>query len=67
MTDQTSKPDYEYDVALSFAGEDRNYVEQIAELLRSRHIRVFYDEYMVADMWGNDLYVLLDEIYRQKV
>jgi TIR domain len=66
MTDRTSMSGYEYDVALSFAGEDRNYVEQIAQLLRSRGVRVFYDEFMTADMWGEDLYVLLDEIYRKK-
>ena len=38
-------PDIEidYDVALSFAGEDRKYVEAVADYLRSRDIRVFYD------------------------
>jgi hypothetical protein len=58
--------DAEYDVALSFAGEDRAYVERIARLLRLRGVRVFYDEFMTADLWGEDLYVLLDEVYRKK-
>ena len=29
---------YEYDVALSFAGEDRKFVEDCAEILRSLNI-----------------------------
>jgi len=52
---------FDYDVALSYAGEDRAYVEQIAAQLRQEGIRVFYDEYAAAELWGNDLYVLLDE------
>lgn len=35
----------EYDVALSFAGEDRAYVEMLAEQLKARGITVFYDRY----------------------
>ena len=47
-------------------GEDRAYVQQVAALLQRRDIRVFYDEYAVAELWGNDLYVLLDEVYRKR-
>lgn len=36
---------FEFDVALSFAGEDRGYVHPIAERLRERGIRVFYDDF----------------------
>lgn len=54
----------EYDVCLSFAGEDRNYVRRVANALKSRGIRIFYDEYAQVDMWGKDLYVHLDEIYQ---
>lgn len=55
---------FEYDVCLSFAGEDRNYVRQVAKALKSKGIRIFYDEYAQVDMWGKDLYVHLDEIYQ---
>lgn len=58
--------EFDFDVALSYAGEDRAYVQQVAELLQRRDIRVFYDEYTVAELWGNDLYVLLDEVYRKR-
>jgi hypothetical protein len=55
-----------YDVALSFAGEDREYVEQVAEILKKRHIRVFYDRFEEIHLWGKDLYVHLDTVYRLK-
>jgi len=37
--------DFRYDVSLSFAGEDRNYVRKVASKLTKAGIRVFYDEY----------------------
>ncbi|HEX6686059.1 MAG TPA: TIR domain-containing protein [Candidatus Limnocylindrales bacterium] len=58
--------EFDYDVALSFAGEDRSYVERVAELLRDRGVRLFYDQYMTAELWGNDLYAVLDEVYRRR-
>jgi len=57
---------FDYDVALSYAGEDRVYVQQIAAQLQQQGIRIFYDEYAAAELWGNDLYVLLDEVYRRR-
>lgn len=60
------EPYYEYQVALSFSGEDRRYVSRVAKLLRQRKIRVFYDEYEKATLWGKDLYVHLDEVYRKR-
>lgn len=57
---------FDFDVALSYAREDRAYVQEVAALLQRRDIRVFYDEYAVAELWGNDLYVLLDEVYRKR-
>lgn len=55
-----------YDVCLSFADEDRAYVERVAGALRSEMLNVFYDRYETASLWGKDLYVHLDEIYRQR-
>jgi hypothetical protein len=56
----------DYDVALSFAGEDRSYVEMVAEQMSARGISVFYDKYEQADLWGKDLYVHLTDVYRTK-
>jgi hypothetical protein len=55
----------EYDVALSFAGEDRAYVEQVAHALKAEGIRTFYDAFERDDLWGKDLYVHLDDVYRK--
>lgn len=53
-----------YDVALSFAGEDRRYAEQLADELRKRGVRVFYDAFEQSSLWGQDLYTYLDDLYR---
>ncbi len=52
-------PEFDYDVTLSFAGEDRPYVEQVAHSLRELGIKVFYDKYYEADLWGKNLYTHL--------
>ncbi len=59
-----SKKNFEYDVCLSFAGEQREYVEQVADKHKSFGIRVFFDDYARAELWGKDLYSHLDEIYQ---
>jgi hypothetical protein len=56
--------DFEYDVCLSFAGEDRDYVEAVADTLRDQGVRVFYDRYEQVELWGKDLYTHLDDVYR---
>ena len=40
----------QHDVALSFAGEDRQWAEQLAALLQSGGYSAFYDEYELADL-----------------
>ena len=55
-----------YDVALSFAGEDRIHARKIAELLRSQGFSVFYDEYEQATLWGRNLYSHLSDVYQNK-
>jgi hypothetical protein len=53
----------EYDVALSFAGEDRAYVERVAEKLRELDVSVFYDAFEQVDLWGTDLAEHLGNVY----
>lgn len=59
-------PEYQYDVALSFAGEDRELVEFVARLLVDCEVRVFYDEFFKHELWGKDLFQYLASIYRDK-
>jgi hypothetical protein len=40
----------EFDIALSFAGEDRTHAEALAKLLKDRGVRVFYDEFFKATL-----------------
>lgn len=58
--------DYKYQIALSFAGEDRDYVEKVAELLKENGISVFYDKFEEVDLWGKDLGIHFDYIYRRQ-
>lgn len=53
----------QYDVALSFAGEDRAYVEQVVGELKSLGISVFYDKDEAVHLWGKDLTERLGEVY----
>src|SRR5437773_637467 len=57
---------YKFDVAISFAGEQRQEAEAIASLLKKAGLSVFYDGYEKASLWGKDLYVHLAEVYQEK-
>lgn len=58
--------EYKYDVALSFAGEDREYVDRLATILRENDVKVFYDKFEEVDLWGKDLGIHFDYVYRQQ-
>jgi hypothetical protein len=55
-----------YDVALSFAGEDRGYVDSVAKALQARGVSVFYDGFEEATLWGTNLLDHLGEIYARR-
>lgn len=55
-----------YDVALSFAGEDREYVEAVAVGLRDAGVSVFYDAFEKAGLWGKNLVDHLADIYKNR-
>jgi hypothetical protein len=55
-----------YHVALSFAGEDRDYVDKVAIHLKAAEVEVFYDLFEEADLWGKDLYAHLSDVYENK-
>ena len=57
---------YEYDVALSYASEDRSYADALANILLHREVKVFYDEYERATLWGKNLYTYLSDVYQHK-
>ncbi len=51
---ESDKPIPAYQVALSFAGEQREYVEAVARALHARGIAVFYDRFEPVTLWGKD-------------
>ena len=54
-----------HDVTLSFAGEDRTLAARIAELCSSTGMTVLYDDFEKAPLWGKDLAVHADTVYRK--
>jgi hypothetical protein len=66
VVSSVSNIDEMYQIGLSFAGEEREFVEQVAEHLKNNGIKVFYDNYEQIDLWGKDLYQHLNEVYKSK-
>lgn len=63
----TKRPDeFAFDIAISFAGEDREIIRSYADGLVKRKVRLFYADFEQVDLWGADLYESLDSIYRLK-
>ena len=56
-------PEPDFDVALSFAGEQRDYVRAVASELTKNGIRVFFDEDNEIALWGKNLAEELQRIY----
>ena len=54
---------YDYDVALSFANEQRPFADVLSYLLKSHGIRVFYDIDERAELWGKNLVDYLSDLY----
>jgi TIR domain len=56
----------QWDVALSFAGTQRDYVEQVAAALKARGVRCFYDADEQVRLWGTSLAEELPRIYARE-
>jgi hypothetical protein len=54
---------FRYDVAVSFAGEDRALAKELADHLRDYRLKVFFDDYVQPELIGKDLYSHLAAIY----
>src|SRR5271169_6570713 len=63
---QGVRPGWRWDVALSFAAAQRDYVEQVARALKSRGVRCFYDADEQIGLWGKDLAEELPAIYGEQ-
>ena len=56
----------QYDFALSFAGEDRQYAEALSKYLKAQGKTVFYDKYEQHVLLGEDLYQRLHNVYKNE-
>ena len=57
---------WRWDVALSFAGAQREYVEQVARALQEQGVRCFYDADEQIELWGKYLAEELPDIYGEQ-
>jgi hypothetical protein len=57
---------WRWDVALSFAGAQRPYVERVAAALKARGLRVFYDADEQVRLWGKHLAEELEAVYAEQ-
>ncbi|WP_195165812.1 TIR domain-containing protein [Mycobacteroides abscessus] len=57
---------YKYDIAVSFAGEQRQFVEDVVRGLGLPKGRVFYDADSKAALWGEELTEVFTNLYRDE-
>lgn len=57
---------FKYDVALSFAGEQREYVEKVARALKGFGVSCFYDSDEIPSLWGRNGIEVLDKTYGEE-
>ncbi len=63
---ESGERQYEYDVAFSFAGMERQYAQRLAEIVKDAGFSAFYDDLYPEQLWGKNLVDLFDDIYRKK-
>jgi hypothetical protein len=66
MARETTPSAFEYDIAVSFAREDKAVAEELISLLAAKDLRVFHDEYTGSDLWGKDVLDHLVNLYARK-
>ncbi|MEH3075394.1 MAG: TIR domain-containing protein [Quadrisphaera sp.] len=67
MTAAAAEPtEYDFDLAVSFAGEDRSYVEEFVRGIQKKDIKVFYDEDQAAETWGEELTEFFENVYQNR-
>src|SRR5262245_8541804 len=54
---------YQYDLALSFAGAERELANRLATRLDAAGYSIFLDDFYQAELWGRDLSVALADVY----
>ncbi|MBF4606933.1 TIR domain-containing protein [Curtobacterium sp. VKM Ac-1393] len=58
--------DHDFDIAVTFAGEDREFVDEVVKLVKASGMTVFYDEDAKVEMWGEDLTEFFADVYERR-
>ncbi|WIB27872.1 TIR domain-containing protein [Curtobacterium sp. MCSS17_015] len=58
--------DHDFDIAVTFAGEDREFVDEVVKLVKATGMTVFYDEDAKVEMWGEDLTEFFADVYERR-
>ncbi len=61
----TEPTDYEFDFAVSFAGEDRDFVQEVVDAAKG-DLSVFYDRDFEAEAWGEDGIEYFTNVYMNR-
>jgi hypothetical protein len=57
---------YQYDIAVTFAGEDRSFVKAVVSILQANEVVVFYDEDDASLLLGEDLTEFFPRLYEEQ-
>ena len=57
---------FKYDLAVSFAGEQRPLANVLSRRLDASGYSIFYDEFQQAELWGRDLSIALGDVYSKE-
>ena len=56
---------FAYDVAISYANSEKSIAEELAGKVRASGYSVFFDDFYPEQLWGKDLIVFFDNVYRK--
>ena len=65
-TEQEPKNPNAYEVAISFAGVERESARELAESLKAKGVSVFFDEFYPEKLWGSDLVKYLASVFEKE-
>jgi TIR domain len=57
---------YDYDVAVTFAGEDRQFVQDVVKQVIQAGYKVFYDQDEQVTLWGEELTEYFPNVYEER-
>lgn len=66
VTNRSTSAAAKFDIAISFAGTERECARTLADRVQAAGYSVFFDDFYPEYLWGKDLIETFDEIYRKQ-